>query len=354
MTMEQKSMGWAGPLIAFFVGFFLFLGIGEIGMRLLYPQWSEFYSGRFIEWEAVPGYSGTAIGKPGFDGYFAQNNGDFRVSVQINDFGLRNSEPAKAAGDKVWVVGDSMAFGWGVEQSEMYSSVITDRSGIATYNVASPGADICGYQALIARMPTSVRPTGVIVGLILENDIREYDCEEEAARRNVEIKKTAGPNISLTSVKHWFVQHSALYNAVSVLLKRVPVVLRILKKAGLVEYEHAYKLTFDDARSDRLAKSVAQELSRTRSMLPSDIPFGVLIAPGRFEIRDSDPVYRNFRVKVAQALAEAGIDVIDPLEAFKKAGFAPTHFVHDGHWSRLGHQIAGEAAANWLTDTRHQ
>jgi len=47
-------------------------------------------------------------------------------------------------------------------------------------------------------------------------------------------------------------------------------------------------------------------------------------------------------------LASRGIAVIDPYDRFVAAGFGPTHFAHDGHWSALGHRLAGEAAALWL------
>ena len=336
------------------LGFSFFLGLGEVGMRLLYPQWSEFYSGRFIGRELVPGHSPTAIGKRNFNGHFAQNNGDFRVSIKINDFGLRNGEPVMAADGRIWIVGDSMAFGWGVEQSEMYSSIIKDLSGTPTYNVASPGTDICGYQSLIARMPKSVQPSGVILGLILENDIRVYDCRSEVARISTEPTGPLSANINLSQLKSWLVKNSALYNAVTVSLKRVPAVLGVLKDLSLVKPEHVYKLTFDGAKVGQLAESVAQEISRTRAMLPSNIPFSVLLAPARFEIRDGDHLYRSLRLETAAALAAKGIDVIDPFPDFRNAGFAPTHFAHDGHWSPLGHKIAGENAANWLAGVFHQ
>jgi hypothetical protein len=49
-----------------------------------------------------------------------------------------------------------------------------------------------------------------------------------------------------------------------------------------------------------------------------------------------------------EALKKAGIAVIDPFAAFETAGFKPTHFAHDGHWTPAGHAIAGRAAAEWL------
>lgn len=346
MARDAKAISMVGAVGALIVGCMLFLAVGEIAVRIIYPDWRDFYSGRFIETEFKSGRTGVAIGRPGFDGHFAQNNGDFRVAIKINADGLRNPEPASAANERVWIVGDSMAFGWGVEQAEMYSSVIAKLSGKQTYNIASPGTDICGYQALIARMPTATKPKAVIVGLILENDIREYHCRAESAKASAQV---IGPgNISVMGTKVWLTHYSALYNAVAVSLKRVPAVVAALEEIGLVNREHGYKITFDRASVDSLAQSVAAELLVTRDMFGAGTPFAVLIAPSRFEIRDGDPLYHHLREAVAKAIEAKGMDVIDPIAGFMQAGFKPTHFAHDGHWSPLGHKIAAEAAAKWV------
>ena len=346
--MKNNNATLIGALIAVVFGGLFFLAIGEFGVRLLYPHWKEFYSGRFIQTEQVVGRSRIAIGTPNFDGYFAQNNGDFRIAIRINESGLRNPEPVASADGRVWIIGDSMAFGWGVEQPEMYSSVISAQSGVKTYNIASPGTDVCGYQSLTARIPKSVTPKAVIVGLILENDIREYDCLNEAAKKLETINNSEPQSYELMDLKMGLTRHSALYNFVAVSVKRAAPVVAALKVFGLIKQEHAYKLTFDAARVKTLAKSVTYELIRLKEMFGDTVPFAVLIAPARFEIRDGDPLYRDFRIEIAKLLVARGIDVIDPFPGFKKAGFQPTHFAHDGHWSVLGHEIAGKAAAKWV------
>ena len=70
-----------------------------------------------------------------------------------------------------------MAFGWGVERSETYTARLEHYAGQPTYNIASPGADICGYQKLLARMPEGIIPKAIVLGVILENDIGDYNCQ---------------------------------------------------------------------------------------------------------------------------------------------------------------------------------
>jgi len=347
--MTNETVTLRGGLIALILGCLFFIAVGEVGLRVIFPHWQDFYSGRFIQTERIPGRSGIAIGRPGFDGHFAQNNGDFRVSIRINEIGLRNPDPVASADDRIWVIGDSMAFGWGVEQPEMYSSVIAKQSGAPTYNIASPGTDVCGYQSLAARMPKSVTPKAVIVGLILENDISDYDCRKIASSARPDAAPApAAPSADLMNVKMALTRQSALYNFVAVAVKRAAPLVAALKSFGLIKEEHAYKLTFDKSRIDGLAASTADELVNLKRMFAEHVPFAVLIAPARFEIRDNDPLYQELRLKVAELLVARGIDVIDPYPEFKQAGFRPTHFTHDGHWSALGHEIAGKAAAKWV------
>lgn len=338
---------WKGAVVAVAIGVVLTAVLAELALRTVMPHWSEFYSGRFMRMETLPGYDSFVIGRAGFDSYFAQNNGDFRVHIAINGFGLRNPEPVSAAAGRVWVVGDSMAFGWGVEQPQTYTTIAQRESARPSYNVASPGTDVCGYQALIARMPKTVRPSAVVVGLVLENDVKEYDCPRGDAAV-VAPAQTGGGGPSLLDLKRFLTARLALYNFFAVAAKRVDAVNRALIALGLVRRQHREKGRLDPDRIAAVAGSTADELAAVRSMLPAATPFAVLIAPARWEIRDRDALHRRLRVAVASALAARGIAAIDPFDAFAAAGFGPTHFAHDGHWSPLGHEIAGKAVAAWL------
>ncbi|MDP7242039.1 MAG: hypothetical protein QF639_04685, partial [Rhodospirillales bacterium] len=63
----------------------------------------------------------------------------------------------------------------------------------------------------------------------------------------------------------------------------------------------------------------------------------------------NDAFYKRLRLAMREALRSRGIAIIDPYEGFVNAGFQATHFAHDGHWSALGHRLAGEAASRWLS-----
>ena len=105
-----------------------------------------------------------------------------------------------------------MTFGWGVERNEIYSAVAGRMGKFPTYNVASPGTNVCGYQALLARTLKRASPRAVIVGLILENDMDDYDCRAKAQSSPADVVQP-GTDIRVTSIKGmkvFLMQKSAL------------------------------------------------------------------------------------------------------------------------------------------------
>ncbi|GAB6052556.1 hypothetical protein JCM17960_13760 [Magnetospira thiophila] len=341
-----------GVVVALLIGLVFLLALSEVFLRVLMPHWNEFYSGRFMTRTLVPNHGIVPIGVPGFDGYFAQSNGDFRARIVVNEFGLRNDEPVSAANDRVWVVGDSMTFGWGIERDQIFTAIIAAESGRPTYNVASPGTGICGYQALLARMPQEVKPKAVVLGLVLENDILIDDCAAEArlAEHNSQdpTHEAESDPISLPLIKGILIHNSALYNFLTVAVKRVNYLREFLTDIGLIERGHVYHRAIDETSLERSVAESIKGLVGVRDLVPEGTPFAILIVPARFEIRDGDPFYAKMRAELTAGLMAEGFPIIDPFEAFVAAGFEPTHFAHDGHWSALGHQIAGTAAAQWV------
>jgi len=337
-----------GAIIAIAVGLAMAMAVAEVGLRIAMPEWREFNSLNFFKRITTANHVTYSIGKPGFEGYFAQNNGDFRHHIKINDFGLRNDEPVTAAQNRLWVIGDSMAFGWGVERHETYTAVIARLSGQPTYSVAGPGNDVCGYQALIGRMPDGIRPRAAIVGLILENDVREYDCRAKAASSVRTENSNSVSFFNLGRFKKTLNTYSAAYNVLAASLKRVPLINQLLMSLGVVSEQHVIRFALDSAGISQHVEKTVEAVAELQTMLPPEIPFAVLLAPARFEIRDNHPFYAEVRQKLTASLSARSIPVIDPYAAFREMGFEAVHFQHDGHWTAAGHRAAGAAAAKWL------
>ena len=346
----------AGALIALLMGVVFLTLLSEAILRVAMPNWREYASAWFMVLNHTPGYADVTLGRPGFDGFFSQNNGDFRSHIRINDFGLRDDEPVTAANGRLWVIGDSMSFGWGVERDRIYTQVIGEHLAVDTYNVAGPGTNVCGWQTLYGRMPKEVVPAAVVVGLTIENRMAVYDCpaevrDAEAAQHRPPPSTTMGELLDPMTTKMYLTAHSALYNFFAVSLKRVGAFERSLEAVGVVRKPQM--LMHDQHSAEEAAKMVettADALRDLRAMVPPEIPFLVVLFPARFEIRDGNAYFHDLRVAEAEALAARGIATLDLLPQFKQAGIEGTHFAHDGHWSEAGHRIAGEAIAGWFSD----
>jgi hypothetical protein len=344
------KLTWKGRFIALVAGTVIMVMISEGVLRIAMPNWRDFNSRRFNEATWVEGYGRFQTGVPGFDGYFAQNNGDFRTRIRINKFGLRNTEPISSAHNRIWVIGDSMAFGWGVESDSKYSSVIAKITGEETYNIASPGTSICGYQGLLARMPKKLTPRVIIMGLVLENDVTTYDCQARAKRLEAsrQDNKAAAEHITFYSLKRYLTENSAFYNFLAVALKRVAPISNTLMALGIIKDIDIYTQHLSDDQFNTAIKETMREILVFQAMFPKDVPFAVLLAPGRFELRDGSVFFKKLRLTMKEHLMSKKISVIDPFKEFKAKGYEKVHFIHDGHWTPVGHEIAAQAVARWL------
>ena len=320
------------------------LALAEGAARVVAPHWREYSSARFTALETVAGVGTFAVGRPGFDGYFAQNDGNFRVRVRLNEAGHRNAEPPAAANGRIWVLGDSFTFGWGVAAGEMYSAVLGRAAAAPVYNVSAPGGDVRNYRRLLAQMPKGALPRLVVVGLTIENDLIDYGESAPA-----EPESSSPRNTPPRSFKQWWAENSALYNLAAVAAKKSEFFRAILAKAGIVAPVHDVRAAPEAQTARKLAESTADEIVRLRDGLAPGTPVVVLAIPARFEFLAPQSGWVELRKAVVGALAARNVPVVDPTAAIAEAGFAATHFPHDGHWSARGHELAGRALAAWIS-----
>lgn len=347
MDGDQPTYSVAGIVGALAFGVGILLAVAEIALRIFMPSWSDFSSERFLQGTDVPGYGRVNIGAPGFVGRFAQNNGDFDVALNINAFGQRNAEPVEAANGRLWAIGDSMTFGWGVEVDQAFGAVLGKLLGQPAYNMASPGTGPCGYQALVQRMPADLRPSGVVVGLVLENDINADQCGARPAADPSPNPLKASENSALYLAKEYLTAESALYNVVVTGAKRLGVVESLLTQWGLVRPPHAKHFWQDDI-STAAVEATGDKIAALQAMFPADTPFVVLIVPTRFEIRNGDGNDEALRTRIRAALKQRNVPFVDPIEAIKAMGFDTAHFAHDGHWTASAHSAAAGSLAEWF------
>lgn len=158
------------------------LGLAEIACRLLAPaplfgMTLEYPQVYFFEYDPVLGWRGRGGAAGAFAGF------DFLVDVRLDARGFRSSTKPWVPGKKnILILGDSFAWGWGVEDKEVFSEVMMrEDDGRNVYNLSAPGYDP-GQQGLLLSNFLDRHPArqfdGCVLVLSLENDFEDITASK--------------------------------------------------------------------------------------------------------------------------------------------------------------------------------
>ena len=306
------------------------LGLAEGMTRLFLPAFDP--SGRFEFRHRVGSLS---LGQPHTEQRQVKNTGDYDVAVSINRHGLRDAgDIAEATADDLVVVGDSVAWGWGVEAPDRFSNRLQSMTGRRVFNLATP-TDLAGYEALLAYAESlGARIGRIVVAVSLETDLGSYDA---AAERAEDQTQTA-------DWKQWLTERSAAYLLLTTMVHQVPGLKALAVQAGAIvpNLEGLARNSYD-AEAIEASAAKLQALSRRYRLL-------VVLIPSRaLWVGDNRAVEDRIHTALVAALAARGVAVLDLRPPFE-AGGAPLgfHFANDGHWNARGHRLAAEAIARCL------
>ena len=281
---------------------------------------------------------GTPIGPPNAVHRQTKSTGDYDVLVRFNALGFRDPKPVESSTpESIFVVGDSFAFGWGVEESDRFSDLLQQRLHLPVFNIGEGSADFDGYGHLVRYAESRGAHIGtLVVTVCMENDLREYG-PDEPERTNVE---------GLPAFKNVLTDHSALYGLIAAAIHRSPPLERAASRAGLLVPNLA-AIAGSDAPEDAVKSSV----ERLRA-LASGRRAIVLIVPSRALWAGTDAHRRQVartHETFTGLLRQAGLPVVDVRPEFEGTGNPlGVHFRADGHWTAEGHRIAAEALATTL------
>ena len=120
--------------------------VAEWSIRLALPAYDP--AGHVV-WQHHP-QAGTVLGQPGTAARQIKNSGDYNVSVRFNRHGFRDRQDVASGNSRdIYVVGDSFAFGWGVEEHERFSNVLARLRNERVFNLAA-SLNVDGYEKLFA------------------------------------------------------------------------------------------------------------------------------------------------------------------------------------------------------------
>ena len=308
--------------------------------------------------------------------------GNFEVAVEIDERGFRGP-PSPPSGPparyRILVLGDSFAFGWGVEYDDSFGAHLARALHSASGKVEVLNAGVPGWSAddqliFLERRGPELAPDLVLLAES-ENDpddLRWKDLELDDRLLPVRARSThraVDHRGRLRTVKgvpavdfpgeEWLRSHSYLWNALRFRLTK----LQIIRRYGEAE-------VIDPAEEERL---LARPLA---SLEPRELQQGLRSSPKfRLEyhrrlrraieesVRARDIPFRRLLVTFADPgpydplvleglhgdCASAGRACLDTRDFFEDEEQAAAFFPEDGHWTPLGHERVADRLATWLT-----
>jgi hypothetical protein len=152
---------------------FITLALSELVVRTLgfQPMYVSPERDRFWKYDSLFGWAH----KPGQEGIF--ETPQFRTHVRINDKGLRDrshSYEGQNDGQRILVLGDSFAWGYGVEESERFSQILEKSLDVEVVN-----AGVSGYstdQELLWYKNEGIKyDTDLVILVIAGNDVGDNE-----------------------------------------------------------------------------------------------------------------------------------------------------------------------------------
>jgi hypothetical protein len=376
--------GWLGRLGLVAASCAITLGIAE-GVLHLVPAWSRATTRdeRFAFNPYRPdGRLGFGL-RPGVRVRHADR--EFSVTVSVNTLGGRGPErpgPKPPGTARILLLGDSFAFGWGVEQEETFGAwlgrILSERGGpVDVLSAAVPGWSTDQHYLYLRGQGLALDPDLILLATG-ENDLEElglnrvtFDEDRLPVRiepmwriidatgrmRYLGSRPAALPRRPWPG-ETWLRDRSLLYHwlrfrmakasaALAVRRARPPAPEWLTKEPALP----IKRVPPDDLQRALVASaefrlryhlflvSAMEDAARARG-----VPVRTLLVAPSGQTRPADPSLAGLHA----ACAARGAECLDSASVISAPDTARFTFAHDPHWNREGHRRDGEALAAWL------
>jgi lysophospholipase L1-like esterase len=319
--------------------------------------------------------------------------GNFRVTVRTDDRGLRRTRSPQAANGagsahasaayRILVLGDSFAFGWGVEDDETFAALLEDRlappPGAGRVEVLNAG--VAGWSAdhyaLFLKEPGLALDPDLVLVVPSENDLSDLAAarltlsdqglpvrtasalrmiDRNGRMRYVNEGPYALPSFTFPG-QAWLAEHSALYHWLRYRLARVWVgwSRNRIEESRKAQAGEPPEGPIGTLSADEIARGLwtgrwfqlryhqylLEDLARTAAA--RGVPVRTLLVTRKAETEPEGSVLRALRdACLEDALCVTSEQLL--------AGEAPADvfFPDDGHWTAQGHQVIADGLREFL------
>jgi hypothetical protein len=365
-------------LAALCLGLLFALGIGELASRVLVPTYAPI---------AFDVYRKDARGQLRLQPLARRQHAspEWSVRIETNAAGFRDTEAPPRPGQPVVIVlGDSMAFGWGVEAAAAFPArleVTLRPEDARVLNAAIPGTGPTDQLALLPELLERTRADVVVLAFFVGNDFDDVASGGAAQYDIVDglLVLRGQPHGAVRRLSAWLKRKSRLAQLVAERLwllemrrnEDVPVERREHPALGRQDafLRRFVQIHGREPLPPRLENGVAETLAALESMRQlansRGARFVLAAIPRSIQVYDADrrryeqafgvrpedwDMDRPQRILREWATGRDGVELVDLLPVFRNA--APSsprfYFFPDSHMTTAGHAVTAADLARQL------
>lgn len=348
MAAKHKGRGILINLSLIIISTLFALVLSEVALRLagFGPLYVSPERDRFWRYDPVLGWAH----EPGQEGIF--ETPQFRTTVRINDNGLRDRPHSYERQDdkkRVLVLGDSFAWGYGVEESRRFSQLLEKSLNVEVIN-----AGVSGYstdQELLWYKNEGIKyETDLVILSLTGNDVGDNDQElvsqiyykPKFVLQDGQLVATSYP-VPKTSPQGKFIYSVSQRSALAFFLVQRYFDLHTLygkMKASSGQPRSPASGTDAQREPFKLTLALVDEIRNTAESRNAKF---MIVATDRWWNGPPGATYQDF----ISALRAEGFLVLD-VESMP--GFDPELMLipNDGHWNQTGHEFVAEQIKTFI------
>lgn len=345
-TVKINSRAILINLSLFIISTLFALFLSEIALRLAHfdPLYVSPERDQFWKYDALLGWAH----QPGQEGIFETLQ--FRTMVRINKNGLRDRPHAYERQhniERVLVLGDSFAWGYGVEEPERFSQLVEEDLDIEVIN-----AGVSGYstdQELLWYQNEGVKyETDLVILVFTGNDIGDNDRQlvnniyykPKFVIEEGQLVPTGYP-VPETDLQGRFIYSISQRSALAYFLVQRYFDLRSVYGRVKSNSDQATSPVADTQVEEEPFMLTIALMDEMRTIAESRKAKFMVVATDRWWNHPSEETYKDF----INRLRAEGFLVLD-VEAMPGFDSEEMLIPDDNHWNTKGHEFA----ANWIKD----